>query len=59
GIIPKAKTAAVVELWTNTDFELWLDNAIVDKKPNPYGFIPFLIYPKILPARPLSFGLPR
>ncbi len=46
-ITPKAKTASVVELWTNTDFELWLDNALVQKKPNPYGFIPFLIYPNL------------
>ncbi|GAI27686.1 unnamed protein product [marine sediment metagenome] len=50
GITPKAKTATVVELWTNTDFELWLDSALVDKKPNPYGFIPFLIYPLQLGA---------
>jgi len=47
GITPKAKTATVVELWTNTDFELWLANALVDKKPNPYGFIPFIIYPNL------------
>ena len=47
GITPKAKTTSVIELWTNTDFELWLDNALVQKKPNPYGFIPFLIYPNL------------
>ena len=34
---PKSKTAAVVELWTARDFELYLDNALMEKKPNPYG----------------------
>ncbi|MBA7715050.1 hypothetical protein ES703_124087 [subsurface metagenome] len=41
---PKGKTATIVELWTARDFELYLDNALVEKKPNPYGFIPFIIY---------------
>ncbi len=44
---PKGKTANIVELWTAQDFELWLDNAQVEKKPNPYGFIPFIIYPNL------------
>jgi len=44
---PKGKTASVVELWTAQEFELWLDNALVEKKPNPYGFIPFIIYPNL------------
>jgi len=44
---PKGKTANIVELWTARDFELWLDNAQVEKKPNPYGFIPFVIYPNL------------
>ena len=44
---PKGKTANIVELWTAQDLELWLDNAQVEKKPNPYGFIPFIIYPNL------------
>ncbi len=44
---PKGKTANIVELWTDAGFELWLDNAQVEKKPNPYGFIPFIIYPNL------------
>jgi len=44
---PKGKTATIVELWTDSEFELHLDNALVDKKPNPYGFIPFAIYPNL------------
>jgi hypothetical protein len=37
----------VVEVWTDDDFELWLDGVLIDAKSNPYGFIPFVIYPNI------------
>jgi hypothetical protein len=43
----KNKTASVIELWTVQDFELWIDGIQVEKKPNPYGFIPFVIYPNL------------
>jgi hypothetical protein len=36
----------ILEVWTDTDFELYLDNMLLEKKPNPYGFIPFVIFPK-------------
>ncbi len=44
---PKGKTASVIELWTAQEFELWLDDNQVEKKPNPYGLIPFVIYPNL------------
>ncbi len=44
---PKDKTATIVEVWTAQDFELWIDGAQVERKPNPYGFIPFVIYPNL------------
>jgi hypothetical protein len=44
---PKGKTATMVEVWTASDFELYLDNNLIEKKPNPYGFIPFIIYPNL------------
>jgi hypothetical protein len=44
---PKSKTATVVELWTARGFELYIDNTLMEKKPNPYGFIPFIIYPNL------------
>ena len=47
GVKPPKKTATVVELWTDKDFELYLDNALFEAKPNPYGFIPFVIYPNL------------
>ncbi len=40
---PKGKTASIVELWTAQGFELWIDGTQVERKPNPYGFIPFVI----------------
>ncbi len=46
GVKSKSKSA-VVELWTARDFELYLDNKLMAKKPNPYGFIPFIIYPNL------------
>jgi hypothetical protein len=47
GVRPRNKTAAVVELWTEGDFELYLDNNLLESKPNPYGFIPFIIFPNL------------
>jgi len=44
---PGGKTGTVVELWTERDFELYLDNNLLERKPNPYGFIPFIIYPNL------------
>ncbi len=47
GVTPRGKTATVVELWTEGDFELYLDDTLLEHKPNPYGFIPFVIYPNL------------
>ena len=41
------KQRTVVEVWTQERFELWLDGALVEGKANPYGFIPFVIYPNL------------
>jgi hypothetical protein len=43
-IKPWNKAVLVREIWTATDFELYLDEILVEKKPNPYGFIPFVIF---------------
>jgi hypothetical protein len=37
----------VVEIWTAAEFELWLDGTLVEAKANPYGFIPFVLYPNL------------
>ncbi|MFH0847586.1 MAG: phage portal protein [Chloroflexota bacterium] len=44
---PRGKTASLTEFWTDTDFELYLDNDPIEKKTNPYGFIPFIIFPNL------------
>jgi len=41
------REATVVEVWTDVQFQLWVDNALVEEKPNPYAFIPFIIYPNL------------
>ncbi len=41
------KQATMVELWTAKDFSLYLDDALIESKPNPYGFIPFVIFPNV------------
>jgi hypothetical protein len=47
GARPKGRTATVVELWTDRDFELYLDSSLTESKPNPYGFIPFVVFPNL------------
>ncbi len=37
----------VVEVWTREAFQLWVDEEVVEERPNPYGFIPFVIYPNL------------
>ncbi|MDD5191122.1 MAG: phage portal protein, partial [Dehalococcoidales bacterium] len=46
-IKPRGKTSTIVELWTKQDFELWADDNRIEKKPNPYGFIPFIVFPNL------------
>lgn len=42
-----APTVEIVESWTAQSFELWAGGARIDQRDNPYGFIPFVIYPNI------------
>lgn len=37
----------IIEVWTKADFELYLGGQLIEKKPNPYGFIPFIIFPNL------------
>jgi hypothetical protein len=39
--------ATVVEVWTPREFRLWVDDALVQERSNPYGFIPFTIFPNV------------
>lgn len=47
GHIPKGKTAWVSEIWTDLIFELWIDKDLVTSIKNPYGFIPYIIFPNL------------
>jgi hypothetical protein len=42
-----SKLKTLVEVWTSQDFELYLDGILIEKKTNPYGFIPFVIFPNL------------
>ncbi len=37
----------MVEVWTAEAFELWADGTRIESRENPYGFIPFVIFPNI------------
>ena len=41
------KQATITELWTAKAFDLFLDSDPIETKPNPYGFIPFVIFPNL------------
>ena len=47
GIAPRDKTAEIVEDWTDAALDIWIDDgpAPTVSQVNPYGFIPFVIYP--------------
>jgi hypothetical protein len=42
-----ANDVEIVESWTDATFELWADGARIDQRDNPYGFIPFVIFPNL------------
>jgi len=41
------KQAAITEVWTDRAFDLYLDNDLVESGPNPYGFVPFIVFPNV------------
>lgn len=48
--LPRGRRGApteVIEVWTDAEFELWIEGAPVERKANPYGFIPFVLYPNL------------
>ena len=47
GHIAKGKTAWVSEIWTDRTFEFWIDKDLVSSVKNPYGFIPYIIFPNL------------
>jgi len=51
--VPTKAQHTIVEVWTAESFAVWIDGALVEEAPNPYGFIPFVIYPNV--RRPKHF----
>ena len=43
----------LTEVWTADRFELWAQERRIEARPNPYGVIPFVIYPNL--PRPKQF----
>jgi len=47
GGLPRRAQHTIVEVWTDAAFEVWADGALLEERPNPYGFVPFVIYPNV------------
>ncbi len=49
GLKARATEGAVeiVEVWTADAFEIWVGGERVEARENPYGFIPYVLYPNI------------
>lgn len=47
GIKLAGKSAKISEVWTDSTFEIHLGNQPLKKQKNPYGFIPFVIFPNL------------
>ncbi|MBI2872961.1 MAG: phage portal protein [Chloroflexi bacterium] len=43
----RAKETAVTEVWTQDRFELWVDQGLHREGPNPYGVVPFVVFPNL------------
>ena len=37
----------VTEYWTDAGFELWRGEDLIERGPNPYGFIPYIVFPNV------------
>ncbi len=45
--LPGRPEDLVTEYWTPAAFELWRGNELAERQPNPYGFIPFVLFPNV------------
>ncbi len=43
----RRQAVTVVEAWTDEVFQLWVENTLVQERPNPYGIIPFVLFPNL------------
>ena len=47
GVTSSAPETVVVEAWTAEGFSLWLGADLLEERPNPYGFIPYVVFPNL------------
>jgi hypothetical protein len=45
--LPANDKNVIIETWTVDLYELWLNDALVATNANPYGFIPFVVFPNV------------
>lgn len=42
---------SVLEVWTDSTLEIWADARVIERRENPYGFIPYVIIPNLREAK--------
>ncbi len=47
------RNPSITEVWTVDTWETWYNLELVESRPNPYGFIPYVVYPNM--RRPKQF----
>jgi hypothetical protein len=47
GYTSNRRTAEIIEDWTPAEFTTWVNSEAVSVEANPYGFIPYIVYPNI------------
>jgi len=47
------RNPSITEVWTADRWETWYNMELVEDRPNPYGFIPYVVYPNM--RRPKQF----
>lgn len=43
----RPSSVEVIEAWTADHFELWVQGELREERPNPYGVLPYVIYPNV------------
>ena len=43
----RATEVAVTEVWTARELQVWVEESLVVERPNPYGFLPFVLFPNL------------
>jgi len=48
-----SQTGMMVEVWTAETLEVWRNGELAQRVPNPYGFIPYVVFPNLrVPKEP-------